>query len=189
MLLVEHLQGARGPARSFRVERGACLLITGPSGVGKTTLLRMLADLEPSQGTVRLDDLNRDAVPAPRWRKQVTWVPAEPRFWEDTALGHVPPGQQAAFRRLTDQLGVDGDALDRPVGTLSSGEQQRVALARALVNGPSVLLLDEPTASLDAGSAAKVEAVLAQWLHEGGTCVVVSHRPLALPHHTLELSR
>src|SRR3954470_17697820 len=73
---------------SFDLAAGECVALQGPSGVGKTLLLRAIADLDPNDGTVRLDGTLREEVAAPVWRQRVTYVAAEPGWWSDTVQEH-----------------------------------------------------------------------------------------------------
>lgn len=143
---------------SLSVERGEVLAIVGPNGAGKSTLFRTLLLLErPDSGEIRLDDVvmrHRD----PRARGLVAGVFQRPVLFTGTVEQNVAFGLRAAGirggrqrERVAAALGwLELDALaTRPIHTLSGGEAQRVALARALVLEPRILLLDEPTASLD----------------------------------------
>ncbi|PIK71519.1 hypothetical protein CS379_18905, partial [Methylobacterium frigidaeris] len=67
---------------------GEACAVTGPSGAGKSVLLRMIADLDPSEGRVSLDGIDREAMPAPLWRRQVTYLAAEPGWWAETVAEH-----------------------------------------------------------------------------------------------------
>jgi ABC-type iron transport system FetAB ATPase subunit len=160
-----------GPA-SLTVARGACVAIEGPSGAGKSLLLRAVADLDPAEGEARLNGERRDSMPAPVWRRRVALVPAESGWWTDRVGDHFntrdDPGALLAAVGLA-------DALDWRVSRLSSGERHRLAIVRALAGQPSVLLLDEPTATLDAAATAQVEAVLMQALAQGIMMIVVTH--------------
>ncbi len=73
---------------SFDLQDGECVALQGPSGVGKTLLLRSIADLDPNEGTVKLDGTLREAMAGPVWRKRVTYVAAEPGWWSDTVQEH-----------------------------------------------------------------------------------------------------
>lgn len=158
---------------SFELADGECIAVRGPSGSGKTLLLRAMADLDPSDGTVLLDDGSRDAMPAPEWRAQVIYVPAEPGWWAETVGAHFADWTAAA--PLAEALGLSPSCRDWPIERLSTGERQRLALIRALVNQPRVLLLDEPTSGLDAKSVEAVENLILERVAGGVSVVWVTH--------------
>jgi len=159
---------------SFEVAAGDCLAVQGPSGSGKTLLLRALADLDPHQGEVAVDGAACSAVPAPEWRRQVAYVPAESGWWAERVGAHFRDWPAAAA--LLGALHLAAQA-DWPVARLSTGERQRLALIRALLLQPRVLLLDEPTAALDGETTAAVERLIAERLQAGTTAVGVTHDP------------
>jgi ABC-type iron transport system FetAB ATPase subunit len=177
----ENLRTLCGGPFSFSVEAGEALALSGPSGCGKTLLLRALADLDPAEGAVFLNGESRDNVPAPQWRKQVGWLPAESSWWFD-AVGEHFNGfrlEASGFRKnVLNQLGFGEDVLGWRIERLSTGEKQRLALVRLLLNGPQVLLLDEPTAALDRTHVHRVEEVIGEYRRSTGAAVVwVSHDP------------
>jgi putative ABC transport system ATP-binding protein len=153
---------------------GPCCTLAGPSGSGKTLLLRALADLDPHRGRVLLDGLEQADVPPREWRRRVAYLPAESHWWADRVAAHFSAPDPAILARL----GFDPDVLDWEVGRLSSGERQRLALARLLGLGPQALLLDEPTANLDAANRERVEALVADHLRgHQALALWVSHDP------------
>ncbi|REE89196.1 ABC transporter ATP-binding protein [Cupriavidus plantarum] len=162
----------RGPF-SLSVPRGQCVLLSGPSGSGKSLLLRMIADLDPNEGDVLLDGLSRQDVSAPEWRRRVVYVPAESGWWEDEVGAHMADVEAA--RALLAPMCLPPAILSSPVSRVSTGEKQRLALIRALVRKPDMLLLDEPTSGLDQASTRAVEAVLRQRLEAGAGVLMVSH--------------
>ena len=158
---------------SFSLQDGECVALQGPSGVGKTLLLRSIADLDPNEGTVELDGALREAMPAPAWRKRVTYLAAEPGWWSDTVQEHFTAWDDAL--PLVVRLGLPGDCGSWSIQRLSSGERQRLALARALMLRSRVLLLDEPTSSLDGAAAAAVETLIAERIAEGTSVLWSTH--------------
>ena len=173
MLSVRDLSTPVLKPASLHVAAGACLAVLGASGAGKSVLLRAIADLDPNQGEVRLGGRSRESMPAPAWRRLVAYVAAESGWWLERVGDHFA-GPRAAVP-LVDALGLRADALDWPVARLSSGERQRLALARTLVGRPAVLLLDEPTAALDAASVERVEVLLRAELARGTAILLVTH--------------
>lgn len=172
LLNVDHLQRQGLPPVSFALAAGACLGLTGASGVGKTLLLRALADLDVNQGRVSLDGRAREDYGACEWRARVMLVASESAWWAPKVGDHFARLDTA----LLEKLGLRAESMDWAVERLSSGERQRLALARALVNRPEVLLLDEPTANLDADSRRRVEQVVGDYRRDTGAGVLwVSH--------------
>jgi ABC-type iron transport system FetAB ATPase subunit len=163
----------RGPI-DLVIEDGECVCVSGPSGAGKTLLLRAVADLDPHEGQVLLDGVACDTTDAPTWRRRVGMLPAESQWWHDTVGPHFSSTDLAHFGAL----GFDADVLRWHVSRLSTGERQRLALLRLLTNSSKALLLDEPTASLDAENVRRVEGLIAEYRSETGSPVLwVSHDP------------
>lgn len=158
-LRLQALQTALFDPVSLEVPSGLCLTLHGPSGAGKTLLLRAIVDLDPNQGEVWLGDLARRDITAPQWRRRCIYVPAESHWWADT----VRPHAQAWDDELLTRLGFEPSVLDWDIARLSSGEKQRLTLARAFSLSPEALLLDEPTANLDKTNTAKVETIIAAY--------------------------
>lgn len=139
------------------IEPGQSCSISGASGSGKTLLLRALADLSLHGGAMQLDGQPCRKMPAHLWRKMVAYLPAETAWWFDTVGEH--------FDTETDftSLGFKSEVREWMVNRLSTGEKQRLGLLRMLQNQPRVLLLDEPTASLDPDNIEQVEQLLQQY--------------------------
>ncbi|WJW75661.1 ATP-binding cassette domain-containing protein [Thiohalobacter sp. IOR34] len=155
------------------LEVGECIALSGPSGAGKTRLLRALADLDPHNGGLWLDGRPAEAVAPCDWRRQVGLLPAESAWWRETVGEHFRRPPPAS---LLEAVALDPAVLDWPVVRLSSGERQRLALLRLLLNQPRVLLLDEPTANLDVDNTARVERLVADYRQRQGAAVLwVSH--------------
>ncbi len=173
MLTIRNLARPLVRLDSFDLPAGECAVVRGSSGSGKTLLLRALADLDPNEGEIRLDDRERHAMPAPEWRRLVTYVAAEPAWWADRAGDHF--ADWASAEPMTQALGLGELPGDAPIARLSTGERQRLGLIRALVQHPRVLLLDEPTAALDPDATARVERLLAERFAEGTSALWVSH--------------
>lgn len=158
---------------SLTLAAGAIAAVSGPSGAGKSLLLRAIADLDPNDGAVVADGIERRSVPAPTWRRNVAYLPAESGWWADTVGQHM--ADPAGARDQAVRLGLSADAVDWQVARLSTGEKQRLALIRALQGAPRVLLLDEPTSGLDPAATQKVEAMIRDACDAGACAVVVSH--------------
>jgi len=173
LLIIDGLQRLGFGPFALEVASGECVGIAGPSGSGKSVFLRMIADLDPHEGAARLDGAACDSMPAPAWRRQVTYVAAESGWWADTVGEHF--ADPARGRALLPAVHLADGALDWPVARLSTGERQRLALVRALVQEPRALLLDEPTSALDPEATAAVEALLTERLARGLSIVLVSH--------------
>lgn len=198
LLVVRDLQVRRGVRHVVRgvsvdVACGEILAVMGASGAGKTSVLRAVAGLDPiTAGTVAIDGLQLSAGPLPRGEtlrqlhRRVGMVFQFHHLFEHLtalhnvwlALVHVQRQSQAEAeqkaRELLDHLGV-GDRADATPRELSGGEAQRVAIARALAVGPPLLLMDEPTASLDPARRGDLAATLRQLASEGRTLVVATH--------------
>ncbi len=157
---------------SLTVAAGECISIQGASGSGKTRLLRAIADLDPHDGEIYLDDAACSSMSAPTWRRNVALLPAEIVWWKRTAREHFAEHQQPA----TAALHLDGQLLLQPLTELSTGQRQRLALLRLVQHTPQVLLLDEPTAALDSDNARLVEAFVDAYRRQHRAAVVwVSH--------------
>lgn len=157
---------------TVNVAGGECIAVLGPSGSGKSLLLRAIADLDPNAGRVALNGQAREEMPAYQWRRKVSFVPAETGWWADRVIDHFA-GRDDVGEFLT---GLKlPDAMEWEVSRLSTGERHRLAIVRALQTKPSVLLLDEPTASLDAEMTKAVEELIKQQLARDVCVLMVTH--------------
>jgi len=192
---------------SFQVRRRERWGISGPTGAGKSVLLRAVALIDPTDsGEVRWNGAGIQRGDVPRYRSQAVYLHQKPAMLD----GSVEDNLRAPFLlrehrersfdkdrsiALLDQLGLSASFLDKQSSDLSGGELQIAALLRAMQLQPSVLLLDEPTAALDADSVTRIERLVAEWFAELDTqraVVWVSHdaRQMArIASHTLELDR
>jgi putative ABC transport system ATP-binding protein len=158
---------------SFSLSAGECIAVRGPSGAGKTLLLRAIADLDPNEGLVCLNGRDRSTIAGPEWRRFVGYMPAEPGWWADRVGEHF--SEWTAALPFVRELGFPEEAKAWPIARLSTGERLRLALVRALMVRPKVLLLDEPTAALDPASAAAVETLIGTRVRAGLAVLWVSH--------------
>lgn len=175
-LVAENLsRGSGHPAFSLTVAAGSCVALSGPSGSGKSALLRLIADLDPGTGTARIAELVRETMPANRWRRLVTYVAADSGWWTSPVSAHMADPEAA--RRLLAELGMSESLMKAVPDNVSSGERQRLSLVRALIQRPRFLLLDEPTSALDPESTLQVEELLMRVKQEGTGLLIVSHDP------------
>lgn len=159
---------------SMNIQSGECICLTGPSGAGKSMLLRAIADLIPHGGDAQLDERKCCDMKPSHWRRLVGYFSAESHWWSDHVGDHFPVLPEGGF----EQLGFTPQVMDWQVSRLSTGEKQRLALLRLLANQPAALLLDEPTASLDAANVGNVEVMIRDYRQKHNSPVIwISHDP------------
>jgi ABC-2 type transport system ATP-binding protein len=180
-LRAEALSKSYGPRRalqdvSFSAAPAELLAIIGPNGAGKTTLLQILAGaLEPTAGHVSLDS------------RDVGWVPQQPAVYSKLSVREnlrlfarleKASDVDGTVERMLEQAGL-GDRAGDAVGTLSGGNRQRVNVAVGLIGDPAVLLLDEPSSSLDPRQRERLWEFVSGLARDGGTTVVYSTHNVA----------
>ena len=174
---------------SFALEAGELAFITGRSGAGKSTLLKLIPAIErPSAGSVLVNGQNVGALkrPAlPYLRRNIGLVFQDQKLLYDRSVydnvmlplafsGHAPKEAARRARAALDKVGLLGRERSNPI-QLSGGEQQRLAIARAVVNRPALLIADEPTANLDADSAARILDIFVAFNQVGATVLIATH--------------
>jgi ATP-binding cassette subfamily C protein CydD len=171
------------------IRPGDRITLTGPSGAGKSSLLALLLRfVEPAGGRIEIGGVDLASVPVGEWRRQISWVPQQPYLFaasvaDNIALGH-PTASREAITRAAQAAGAAEFIESLPGGyatgvgerglRLSSGQRQQIALARAFLRDAPLLLLDEPTAHLDAVSARQLDTVIAA-LTADRTVIQVTH--------------
>jgi ATP-binding cassette subfamily C protein CydCD len=176
------------------LEPGETVALVGPSGGGKSTLVSLLLRLADADGgRIACGGVDLREVDLDAWRARVAWVPQRPTIFAGTIADNValgrPDADRAAIERAAFEAGLGAvlgdlpDGLDTAVGEggrrLSAGQAQRIGLARALLLDAPLLLLDEPTAHLDAATERDVVAAVTR-LAAGRTALIVAHREAAV---------
>jgi cell division transport system ATP-binding protein len=174
---------------SFTLEAGALAFLTGRSGAGKSTLLKLIPAIErPSAGTVIVNGQNVGALKRaaiPYLRRNIGLVFQDHKLLHDRSVfdnvmlplafsGQAPREAARRVRAALDKVGLLARERAHPV-QLSGGEQQRLAIARAVVNRPSLLVADEPTANLDAEAAAAILGIFVEFHRVGVTALIATH--------------
>ena len=179
---------------SFRVNRGEIIGIVGPSGAGKSTLVQLLLRLrEPTDGRLLVGGRDVRELSIDDWYHQVTFVPQDARLFAGTIADNIrffrDDVTDAAVEEAAKQAHLHDDIVARPLGYetpigergghLSGGQKQRLCIARALLEHPSIVVLDEPTSSLDARSEALMRETISELVPDV-TVFVIAHRPSTL---------
>ncbi len=195
MIEFQHVFKSYGRGRNiladvnFRIEPGEFIFVSGPSGAGKSTLLKLIGGLEPpSRGATLINGHRSDRMPTrarPYLRRAVGVILQDTHLLYDRSAiqnvllplavtGHAPAKSQSRARAAMEKVGLSGKEDLNPV-EMSGGEQQRLAIARAIVNRPSILIADEPTANLDEESARRIMDVFRDFNRVGVTTLIASH--------------
>jgi cell division transport system ATP-binding protein len=174
---------------SFALEPGELAFLTGRSGAGKSTLLKLIPAIErPSAGSVLVNGQNVGALKRaaiPYLRRNIGLVFQDQKLLYDRSVydnvmlplafsAHAPKEAARRARAALDKVNLLGKEKANPI-QLSGGEQQRVAIARAVVNRPTILVADEPTANLDAESAARILEIFVEFNRVGVTVLIATH--------------
>lgn len=175
---------------SMTLQAGETVVMIGPSGSGKSTIVNLLLGfLHPNCGEIRIDEHVVENLNQSQWQNQIAWVPQSPYLFHGTIADNIALGQPKAsaseIRRAAELANIDDDIQSMPqayqtlIGErgegLSGGQIRRVALARAFLRNAVLVILDEPTASLDTEAEAKILPAI-QRLVENKTALIISHR-------------
>lgn len=203
MIEFQHVFKSYGRGRNiladinFRIEPGEFIFVSGPSGAGKSTLLKLIGGLEPpSRGAVHVNSHRIDKMPArarPYLRRAVGVILQDTHLLFDrnamenvllplAVMGLDPRVARTRARAAMEKVGLSGKEDLNPV-EMSGGEQQRLAIARAIVNRPSILIADEPTANLDHESGQRIMSVFRDFNQVGVTTLIASHDHALMASH------
>ncbi|MEQ9763520.1 ATP-binding cassette domain-containing protein [Streptococcus sp. ZJ151] len=169
---------------SFSVQEGERVTLVGPSGSGKSSLLKLLSTLiSPTSGDIWFEGQSLSALNPINYRRQVSYCFQQPVLFGKTVrdnmifpfdIRQLPFDEKKVLKQLT-RFNLTPNHLDQDTKDLSGGEKQRVALLRNLLFEPKVLLLDEVTAGLDSATKHLVNKIIADYHAEGHTIIEVTH--------------
>ncbi|MDF1544425.1 MAG: ATP-binding cassette domain-containing protein [bacterium] len=168
---------------SFQFQQGGSYLIIGPSGAGKSSLLRLFNRLdEPTTGTIRFHDKDQCNYSPCKLRRSIGYLFQTPYLFEGSIIDNIRYADSELsdddITRLTDMVHLRSNLIHSGSSRLSGGELQRVAMARLLAMSPEVILLDEPTSSLDPTHTETIEELIGEIRRKHSvTVIVVSHDP------------
>jgi heme exporter protein A len=162
---------------SFTLKPGHAIVLQGPNGIGKTTLLRTIAGLQPAHSGQIVADPDSIAYAAHADGLKPTLTAQENLAFWAAIFGTKDIARALSAMQLT-------PLANRPAATLSAGQKRRLGLARLLITGRPIWLLDEPTVSLDAASTALFVTMITAHLGQGGSAIIASHIDLGLPSAT-----
>jgi thiol reductant ABC exporter CydD subunit len=175
----------------LEIRRGEVVALVGPSGAGKSTVASLLLGLRtPDRGTITVDGADLGTLDRTGWLREIAWCPQRPTMFRGTIRDNISLGDPGApIHRVEEAASLAGAAefigelrhgYDTRIGEggrgLSAGETRRIALARALLRDASLVILDEPSANLDATSAERVAATVGR-LAAGRAVLLIEHRP------------
>lgn len=187
-LSIRSRSGLTPSSLSANIEPGTLNVLIGPSGSGKTTtVLTLLKFLTPDSGSIEISGLDISQVRASSWWRQVSWVPQSPLILPGSVLENLDVEQAdervlaaaaaTGFDRVVASLPAGWDSLIGQGGAgLSLGQRQRLALTKAMLTDRQVIILDEPTAHLDAALEAQVNAAVQTIKESGRTVIAIAHR-------------
>lgn len=183
---------------SFATRSGEVTAIIGPSGGGKSTLIRLINRLDdPASGSIYLHGTDITAMDPLQLRRQIAMVLQKPFMFEGTVLANLqrpflyrqeslPAAESAEVLNVLELVRLAVNLINRDARTLSLGEQQRVNLARALITRPQVLLLDEPTSALDRPTTDRLAATLKEVCRVRELAVILVSHDLRLVENTAD---
>lgn len=180
---------------SFELHSGDRLAITGKSGYGKSTLLKLLLnELSPLKGKILINGKPLNLIPQAEYLAKIAIVPQDIFLFDGTVLENMALGIDYSDKKLDfikTLSGITKYSLDMKVNGFSGGERQRLAIARALVRDADIIIMDEPTSALDTALSEQIVENLNNYLSQNETIlIVVSHRPeiLKICNKTIELT-